>query len=142
MNPLEIVIHHSEGTDGPEANVPGIFDWHIEHNHWLDVGYHALVEKIGPKRYFTILGRPWNMNGAHTIDHNAVALGICLVGDFMHAAPPAEQLVAAVKTVNYWMNLFKIPPEKVFRHKDLNATDCPGALFPWDKFKSMLVYYG
>ena len=138
VRPTEIVVHQSDSTDGPQANVEPIFDWHIQHNGWQDVGYHALVERIG-SRYFTILGRPWNMDGAHTIGHNSQALGICLVGDFTKTPPPDDQLAEAAKRVRFWMWFYDIPLERVYRHSDLNKTECPGLAFPWEKFKGLLA---
>jgi hypothetical protein len=128
-----IVIHHSGTGDGPENNTAGIRRWHVEHNQWHAIGYHALVERVG-ESYEALLGRPWDWDGAHTIGHNLNSLGLCYCGNFMAEPPTDAQLVVGVEVVRYWMRLFGIGAKQVWPHGKLNATDCPGAAFPWDKF--------
>lgn len=144
MYPTEIVIHHAAEFDTPKLQWSAIRKWHMgtppngpNDGPYRDIGYHAGVELIEDS-YEILIGRPWNQNGAHTLNHNWKALGVCLVGNFMTAPPPDAQLAKAAQLVRYWMDAFKVAKDSVYRHKDLNDTDCPGAAFPWDKFRSLL----
>lgn len=104
---------------------------------YRDIAYHVVIEKIGDN-YEAFIGRPWTWNGAHTIGHNASAIGICLVGDFAKTPPPDAQLKKAVQITQMAMDDLRIKKDHVYRHRDLNDTECPGDAFPWDKFKEML----
>jgi len=142
MTPQKISIHHSDSNDGPDLQWGGIRKWHMgippngpRDGPYRDIGYHAGIELI-KDHYEILIGRPWNQNGAHTLDHNWQALGLCLVGDFTLVQPPDAQLRLAAKFVRFWMELYGIPITQVYRHKDLNPglTECPGQAFPWDAF--------
>ncbi len=140
--PTEISIHHGAENDTPDVQWGGIRKWHMgippngpADGPYRDIGYHAGCELVGD-HHEILIGRMWNETGAHTLYHNGTALGLCFVGNFMLVPPPAAQLIVGAKLVRYWMWLFGIPIEKVFRHKDLNPglTECPGAAFPWERF--------
>lgn len=137
FTPEKIIIHHAADDDSPALEWGAIRKWHIEHNGWLDCGYHAGAERIGDY-YEILIGRPWTMAGAHTIGENWRALGLCFVGNFEITAPPAEQLAVGAKLVRWWMTLFKIPIAAIFKHSDFYSTLCPGRLFPWVDFIEML----
>jgi N-acetyl-anhydromuramyl-L-alanine amidase AmpD len=36
------------------------------------------------------------------------------------------------------LRLFDLSLESVFSHRQLNDTDCPGHLFPWEEFLEMI----
>lgn len=138
--PTEIVVHHSDTLDGPEVSWGAIRKWHVEHNGWRDIGYHAGCELVGD-RYEILMGRAWNEEGAHVVGHNRLALGFCFVGDFTKTPPPPTQLTSGAKLLRYWMWLFSIPIERVYPHKALNPdlTECPGAAFPWPLLHELLA---
>lgn len=133
----EIIIHHSDSKDDGAVSWGEIRKWHLERG-WADIGYHAGVELIND-HYEALIGRPWTTVGAHCKGHNLQSLGLCVVGDWTTVEPPLDQLLKAAEVVRMWMRTYGIPITKVYRHKDFNDTDCPGAMFPWDKFKSMLM---
>jgi hypothetical protein len=144
MNADKVILHHSAGQDGPENNTAGIRRWHMgtppngpADGPYRDVAYHALCEKVGDS-YEIIMGRPWDMNGAHTVGQNSTALGICLCGNFNLAPPPDAQLLVAAKFVAMWTRIYRIPFENIFRHDFFNQTDCPGNLFDMEKFVMMV----
>jgi hypothetical protein len=128
-----IVLHHSGTDDGPEVNWVGIWKYHVEHNGWLSIGYHGGCEKMGDQ-YVGVFGRSWFWDGAHTFGYNDRALGLCMVGNFMLAAPTPDQLKKAAEICATWMRVFNIAVNQIFMHKELNATDCPGAMFNKKEF--------
>lgn len=131
MTPRKIVVHHADVIDGTNLQWGAIREYHINHNGWRDIGYHAGVELVD-SRYETLIGRPWTMDGAHTVGQNNVALGICFVGDFDDAPVPSGQLVVGAKLIRTWMEMFGIPEEEVWPHRHFNATECPGDAFDMD----------
>ena len=144
MTPIEIIIHHSAGHDGPGNDTATIRRWDMgtppngpADGPYRDISYNALVEQVGTD-YETILGRNWTWSGAHTIGENGRSLGLCLIGDFSLTPPPQAQLAKAAKTVAMWMQIYKIPITAVFPHRHFNATACPGAAFPWDAFINLV----
>ena len=115
-----------------------IRDWHVKNLHYLDIGYNGCVENIEGS-YEILIGRDWDINGAHTLKYNDKSLGLCLIGDFNKTVPPDAQLAAAAKLVKMWMRLFQIPITNIKPHSAVNQTDCPGSKFPWQKFLDLLV---
>jgi N-acetylmuramoyl-L-alanine amidase len=146
MVPDEIIIHHSAADDFPDLQWPGIRTYHMTPQNqggpvggpWLDIGYHAGVEAYG-SGFEMLIGRPWDFTGAHCKGHNTHALGLCFVGNTAEDELPQAQLVAGVKVIRMWMRLFRVPPDRIFRHSDFENTECPGGKFPWAKMMSMLV---
>jgi N-acetylmuramoyl-L-alanine amidase len=133
MIPTEIVIHASATDDTAGFNAAAIKAYHTKTLNWLDVGYHALIEYVSWD-YFWVGGRPWHWAGAHTIGHNSKALGLCFVGDFRTIAPPDAMLAKGAEVVRLWLRFYPIPFSSIYRHCDLNDTECPGKAFPFDRF--------
>lgn len=133
MTPTEIIIHHSASHDGSGFDIRAIKLYHTKTLGYLDVGYHALVDRIEDD-YFAVFGRRWWLNGAHTKGRNDRALGLAFVGNYNLAEPPIRALVVGADAVRVMMRTYGIMPSAIFRHSDFAATDCPGKLFPWEKF--------
>jgi hypothetical protein len=135
--PNKIIIHASATDDDPSFNWAAIRKWHVEHNGWLDIGYHAGCELV-LGRYEVIYGRPWDMEGAHCVGQNDKSLGFCFVGDFQAHEVPAAQLLAGAKFLPEWMRFYKIARTEIYRHDHFNQTDCPGALFDIERLRALL----
>jgi len=134
-----IVVHHSATPDGDTLSWDDIKRYHVETNHWADIGYHAGIEAIGGS-YQMLIGRPWTRAGAHAPDRNADTLGLCLVGNFDLVPPPSLQWGQAVALVRWWRDLFKIPVEQVFGHREVTpGRGCPGRYFDCDAFRSAVA---
>ena len=133
-----ILIHHSAGDDARSLDLEAIRHWHVDGRGWSDIGYHAVVERVGDA-YVAVMGRPLVRAGAHCPGMNRRAIGVCLVGDFTSAPPPAEQLEVAADLVAGLCHVARISPEDVRPHRDFKNTACPGAVFPWELFVSMVV---
>lgn len=116
-----IILHHAAGNLSPD-------DIHKIHlgNGWAGIGYHFYVRKDG-----TIYrGRPIESTGAHVSNYNSQCLGICFEGNFEKEQMSTEQLNAGKELIAYLKGVY--PNALVRRHKDLNATACPGRYFPFD----------
>lgn len=131
FKPDKIIIHHSASHDGPDNNTAAIRAYHRSLG-WLDVGYHALIERVGVEHEI-IIGRPWNQTGAHTLGSNDTALGICFVGNFNIEPPERVQLITGARFIAWWTRLLQIDPARIYPHSHFNSTDCPGRLFPFEQ---------
>lgn len=128
-NTNRIVIHHSDSDAGDAVMVHG---WHLNKG-WAGIGYHFVIKKDGTIER----GRPIQYVGAHTEGSNSDSIGICLIGNFMTYGPSDAQiksLIALIKyiQVKYGNNL------KVYGHRELMATACPGTMFDLDSFRKKL----
>lgn len=127
-----LVIHH---TASPDVPVEEIDRWHRGRG-WVGVGYHYLVRADGTVEK----GRPDDKQGAHVLGYNDKSLGIAVAGNFVSEPPPDRQFESLVRLVNGLK--MEYPIAHVVRHRDLQATDCPGDAFPWDEFLTRLKRYG
>lgn len=59
---LGVVIHQTEGSDGPGLETDNIREYHKKERHWADVGYHFVCERI-ERGYEVVVGRPMNRAG-------------------------------------------------------------------------------
>jgi hypothetical protein len=72
--------------------------------------------------------------GAHVSSENEHNLGISMVGDFQNRLPNAEQLAVLAKFLNDQRTRFRVGKSRVYGHRDLNKSICPGeALYTWLK---------
>jgi len=119
-----IVLHHAAAK---KCSPDDIHKIHINSNGWAGIGYHFYVRKEG-----TIYrGRPIDMQGAHVENYNSQCLGICFEGNFEIDEMPDAQIKAGQWLIKYVKSIY---PNVIFKkHKDLNATACPGRNFPFDK---------
>lgn len=87
----EIIIHCTDTRpnwweDRTSAEkVAEVRRWHVEENHWSDVGYHFLIDRDGT----VIEGRPLEKTGAHVKGHNTGTVGISLFGG--HGGSASDQ---------------------------------------------------
>jgi N-acetyl-anhydromuramyl-L-alanine amidase AmpD len=134
FKPDHIVIHHSATFDGDVFNKDQLKQMHLQRG-WSDIGYHAIVEKVG-SAYEVVLGRPMTKMGAHAKGMNGRSFGICFVGNFSKAEPEFRQLFVGIhRWIIPTMETYNIHPDRVLRHSDTKPTECPGLKFPWDDFK-------
>ena len=120
-----ITIHHSASGD---VSVETIRQWHLSRG-FIDVGYHWIVRQNGKLEQ----GRPMNQQGAHVKYHNYRNMGICVTGDFTKYPPSEAQYWSLRRLLNFLCFAFEIPKGKVYLHRDLANTLCPGKLFDLSK---------
>lgn len=143
-----IVIHHSGTKNGNAA----IFDkWHKKGRYWEGVGYDFVIGNGTNSRdgQVEVTYRWRNQKiGAHCGGTpgnwaNKDAVGICLVGNFNHTVPTAQQMRSLVKLVRFLQERYRIPKSRIYGHKTTpgaRITDCPGKRFPMVKLKLMLDF--
>lgn len=136
----KLTVHHSAETSSDptggsleesSASLRGIQRFHIEENGWGDIGYHFLIDAAG--RIFE--GRELRWQGAHAGGaNNAQNIGICLLGDLERRAPTPAALKSLELLVADLRTRFKIRENRLYAHRELNTTTCPGdALSAWIK---------
>lgn len=117
-----IVLHHAEAKS---CSVKDINWWHIQKGYSC-IGYHYFIRKDGS----IYKGRADNIIGAHAKGYNSTSLGICFEGQYTKETMPQAQIDAGRELVAYLKKKYNI--SKVYKHNDVNATDCPGSLFPFE----------
>ena len=106
-----LVIHHSAAppTVGPQQ----IAAYHVNRLDWPGAGYHFLVSEDG------IINQA---NSEETVSYHAAkvnprGIGICFLGNFTNAAPPAAQVQAGAHLVAWLMGELDLPIESIKGHK-------------------------
>ena len=117
----EVILHHAEASS---ATVWDINQWHLD-NGWTGIWYHYYIRKDGS----IYRGRPEWAVGAHATGHNDRSIGVCCEGAYMTETMPAAQLSALRALLRDIMGRYGALALR--RHRDVNATNCPGDRFPW-----------
>jgi hypothetical protein len=142
-----IVLHHS-GTENGNA---AIFDkWHREGNHWEGVGYDFVIGNgtdSGDGEVEVTFRWRQQRTGAHCKTPsnwaNEKAVGICLVGNFNHSTPTAQQMQSLVRLIDFLQRRYGIPKNRIYGHNTTpgaQKTACPGKRFPMSQLKSTLAF--
>lgn len=117
-----LVLHHAAGDGSPEA----IHAYHKSLG-WAGIAYHFYIRKDGS----VYAGRPIDKTGGHTTNWNWCSLGICFEGNFEIEEMGEAQIKAGAELVDYIRGLY--PGIAIGKHKDFQATACPGRNFPYDE---------
>lgn len=119
-----IILHHAAAK---KMSVDNIHTSHINRG-FAGIGYHYYVRKDGT----VYKGRPDDAVGAHTTNYNSVGIGICAEGNYeVEEKMPEAQKKALIELCAYIMKLYNI--KEIHKHKDLDATACPGKNYPFDE---------
>ena len=138
LKPELIVVHHSLTADSGTLSWDNIIDYHVNHNGWSDVGYHAGCELIDDK-YICTYGRPTWKPGAHTKGHNRRSLGFCFVGNFDLESPSTRQLrVGARRVLAPWLLWLGLGVDAVVPHRQFAVKSCPGRKFNMDILRTII----
>ena len=124
-----IVIHHAAAS---EVSPDVIHSWHCG-NGWAGIGYHIYIRKDGT----AYEGRPINTVGAHASGFNSESIGVCFEGNFETETMPKVQKLKGIEVLNELRTMY--PGAKIVGHRDLMATDCPGANFPFDEIANATI---
>ena len=87
-----------------------------------DIGYHYIIDPGGRGGQ----GRLLDWQGAHVAAQNHGNLGICVLGNYEHQQPTATQERAIGAFLRSQMARYRVPADRVFTHRELAATKCPG----------------
>lgn len=124
-----IIIHHTASADVPAAT---IHQWHLNQG-WMGIGYHYVIRASGRIER----GRPEGSIGSHSgPSGNGDSIGIVLTGNFQNVVPTTAQMTALVELIKDIRRRYG--DLAVIGHKDVMATACPGAMFPWADLKARL----
>jgi len=123
-----IAIHHTASGDVSAETVHG---WHRNRG-WMGIGYHYLVRQAGEIER----GRAEELRGIHAPAANANSIAIALAGNFELRPPTVIQLDALVWLIRELRSRYG--ELTLVRHLDLQATSCPGRLFPWEQLQRRL----
>lgn len=144
MRPEYIIIHHSLTEDGKTVSWQAIRNYHVNTMKWLDISYHYGIELVND-HYEVLKGRMDTEVGAHCMGFNDRSIGICVVGNFDHAAPNDRQLALLVKLVKSLMAIHGISRERVIGHWESFPLrnrpvekSCPGNAFSMFSFRKLL----
>lgn len=134
-NPMSVVrritIHHSaipsagmRSTGDTAKMLRRIQQEHMSRRSepFADIGYHYAIDPSG--RVWE--GRPLNLQGAHVSDNNENNLGIVVLGNFEREQPTPAALAALDSFVCQQMRRYGVPIQKVYTHRELGKTACPG----------------
>ena len=72
----KVIVHCSATPEGSDISTETVRGWHVDGNHWSDIGYHYVIELDGSVHN----GRPLDTPGAHCKGHNQNSIGICYIG--------------------------------------------------------------
>lgn len=129
-----IVLHHSATKDGAVRDFDAILREHLARG-YKDIGYHYVIEKVNGK-YIVIPGRAEHDVGAHCINRNVDGIGICLVGNYEIDTPTEMQYKIIADLCKDIMS--RHPIKEIGRHRDYNATACPGKNFNIERVKQLI----
>jgi hypothetical protein len=90
--------------------------------HFGDIGYHFVVDRAG--RVWE--GRSLRFVGAHVSSENEENIGVMLLGNFENQRPSESQVATLNRLTGALRNRFSIPLYRVYGHRDLGHTLCPG----------------
>jgi len=137
FRPHAVLIHHCEVADlvGFDAGrIRGILTARGLR------GYHAIHEQVDGEWWTSVLN-PWTAPAEHVRGANSKYLGFAFIADFNKVAPTAEQLKTGARSVAMMLSLFGLSAGDIYPHSAVNDTDCPGRLFPWDRFAGLVRLY-
>src|SRR3989339_475615 len=140
--PTHVIMHHGASpdtyTDGYSI-VRSYWDYHVNTNGWLDIGYNYLVDKYG--NIFQGRYNPSNttqdVQGAHATSYNSYSIGICFLGNTDVTNSTTVQLSKLEDLLAWWFDWRGFDPTtsasinsqnlpRVMGHRDVASTTCPG----------------
>jgi len=139
--PQKIMVHHSLTKDSGSVSWGAIRKYHTQtlKRPYKDIGYHIGVElvKSGEELYFeALMGRMWDVAGAHCRGQNSNSLSICFIGNYDKIPPPKKMLEAGAKVIALWLDLFSLSINDIYSHHNFAPhKSCPGKLFDMETLK-------
>jgi hypothetical protein len=128
-----ITVHHQGGRqsisrakNAVAAEIDAVYGGH-RRLQYGDIAYHFIVDYAG--RVWE--GRSLAYEGAHVSSQNARNLGVLLLGNFEKQSPSSDAVAATSRLVQQLRVRFGIKHHRVYGHRDLGSSVCPGRnLYP------------
>lgn len=128
-----LTVHHSAAAGHGHARVgevlqelDGVLTSHRNRNYG-DIGYHFVIDGAG--RVWE--GRSLQYEGAHVSGENEANIGVMLLGNFETGTASGAQLGTMHALIVALCRHFGFGPRRVYGHRDLGASACPGRyLYP------------
>lgn len=121
----KLIVHCSATPEGRDIKTETILGWHVNDNHWSDIGYHYVIELDGSVH----TGRPESVIGAHCLGQNANSIGICYVGGLTKdgKAPKDTRTDAQKQALIELLKSLKekYPNATIHGHREFAAKACP-----------------
>lgn len=137
-----IIVHHSAT---PSGNAGVFHRLHLSQGWENGLGYHFLIGngtqsgdgevEVSRRWREQLVGAHTRVSGDASNRWNENGIGICLVGDFTRARPSERQMDSLVALVRALRERYGVPADRVIGHRHVDATECPGASFPWDELR-------
>ena len=134
-----IVLHHSATAWGSIESIDAAHRQRKDASGkpWLGIGYHFVIGNgQGMADGLVEPTFRWHeqLQGAHAGSrlYNEEGIGICVIGDFSESAPTPRQIAAARQLISQLCRRYQIGADRVLKHSDLQASQCPGDRFPWE----------
>jgi hypothetical protein len=132
-----ITLHHAGDPkpmtpqDDPVKNLRGLQSWGEKDKNWWDVPYHFIVALDGA----IYEGRDWHYLGETNTKYDQTGHFLIMVMGNYEIQEPGEAQIKAVTDLMAWgVQEFKVPLDKIYGHRDLTETLCPGKyLYPYLK---------
>lgn len=121
----KLIVHCSATPEGKDVKTETIKDWHVNGNHWKDIGYHYVIELDGSIHK----GRDESVIGAHCSHQNANSIGICYVGGVAKdgKTPKDTRTEAQKHSLLKLLKELKVkyPNVTIHGHREFAAKACP-----------------
>ena len=138
-----IIVHHTACEIADALKINRI---HLQRGFVNGMGYDFLIDDgtMGKGCGEVEVGPRWTKQevGAHCAADrmNFRGIGIALVGNFDYQLPYEAQMITLTKLVAELGDYYQIPISHVLGHRQVPGahTDCPGNLFPWERFEAGL----
>lgn len=124
-----IVVHHTAYDYG---NLEYYKKIHQEEKGWDDIAYHFIINN---GTFQTIPGQIeesdlWKKkkSGYSTKNWlvNTFGIAIVIVGNLENHPPLPQQYESLLNLILFLAKKYKIPPERIFGHREIQNTKCPG----------------
>jgi len=137
------LVHHTAtannyGPGDSAAIIRGIYYFHTHTNGWCDIGYNFLVDRFGQVFEGRAGGIDRAVVGAHASGFNRESTGAAVIGTFSTDPVPDAAVGGLQRLLNWKLAMHNVDPlaqvslggrsiPAIAGHRDVNATDCPGA---------------
>lgn len=139
------VVHHTVNANTYTADqvpslIRGIYEYHVLHNGWNDIGYNFLIDRFGRIWEGRYGGTTRPVVGAHSPGANSWSTGVAAIGNYTSSGTTVPAAVTtAYRDLFAWKaKLHQLDPDwtvnlggktqrSISGHRDNIQTECPGA---------------